>query len=132
MSQENVEIVRRIYGEGLIDRDPKRFVNDFAAPDIEYVNPPEAADPGIRRGRAEVMLALRRARQSSASYRHELHELFDLGDAVVAAVSRHAGPASSSEIQEVAHTWTFRDGKVVRFERGRNLEAALEAAGMQE
>jgi ketosteroid isomerase-like protein len=132
MSEENVEIVRRIYGEGLIDRDPKRFVNDFAAPDIEYVNPPEAADPGIRRGRAEVMLALRRARQSSASYRHELHELFDLGDAVVAAVSRHAGPASSSEIQEEAHTWTFREGKLVRFERGRNLEAALEAAGMQE
>jgi ketosteroid isomerase-like protein len=128
MSEENVEIVRRIYGEGLIDRDPKRFVNDFAAPDIEYVNPPEAADPGIRRGRAEVMLALRRARQSSASYRHELHELFDLGDAVVAAVSRHAGPASSSEIQEEAHTWTFREGKLVRFERGPNLEDALEAA----
>ena len=128
MSEENAEIVRRIYGEGLIDRDPKRFVNDFAAPDIEYVNPPEAADPGIRRGRAEVMLALRRARQSSALYRHELHELFDLGDTVVAAVSRHAGPASSSEIQEEAHTWTFREGKLVRFERGPNLEDALEAA----
>ena len=129
MSEENVEIVRRIYGEGLIDRDPKRFVNDFAAPDIEYVNPPEAADPGIRRGRAEVMLALRRARQSSASYRHELHELFDLGDAVVAAVSRHAGRPSSSETQQEAHTWTLRDGKIVRFERSPNLEAALEARG---
>jgi ketosteroid isomerase-like protein len=128
MSEENAEIVRRIYGEGLIDRDPKRFVNDFAAPDIEYVNPPEAVDPGIRRGRAEVMLALRRARQSSALYRHELHELFDLGDTVVAAVSRHAGPASSSEIQEEAHTWTFREGKLARFERGPNLEDALEAA----
>lgn len=130
MSEENVEIVRRIYGEGLIDRDLKRFVYDFAAPDIEYVNPPEAVDPGIRRGRAEVILALRRARQSSVSYRHELHELFDLGDAVVAAVSRHAGPPSKSEIQEEAHTWTFREGKVVRFERGPNLEDALEAAGL--
>jgi ketosteroid isomerase-like protein len=132
MSEENVEIVRRIYGEGLIDRDPKRFVYDFAAPNIEYVNPPEAVDPGIRRGRAEVILALRRARQSSASYRHELHELFDLGDTVVAAVSRHAGPPSSSEIQEEAHTWTFREGKVVRFERGPNLEDALEAARLSE
>ena len=127
---ENVETVRRIYAEGLIDRDPKRFVNEFAAPEIEYVNPPEAVDPGIRRGRAEVILALRRARQSSASYRHELHELFELGDTVVAAVSRHAGRPSSSEIQEEAHTWTFRDGKVVRFERGPNLEAGLEAAGL--
>jgi ketosteroid isomerase-like protein len=132
MSEENVEIVRRIYGEGLIDRDPKRFVDDFATPDIEYVNPPEAVDPGVRRGRAEVNLALRRARQSSPSYRHELHELFDLGDTVVAAVSRHTGPASSSEIQEEGHTWTLRDGKVVRFERGLNLEAALEAARLRD
>jgi len=132
MSEENVEIVRRIYEEGLIDRDPKRFVYDFAAPDIEYVNPPEAVDPGIRSGRAEVNLALRRARQTSASYRHELHELFDLGDTVVAAVSRHTGPPSSNKIQEEAHTWTLRDGKVLRFERGPNLEAALEAAGLSE
>ncbi|HEY6652874.1 MAG TPA: nuclear transport factor 2 family protein, partial [Solirubrobacterales bacterium] len=113
-------------------RDPKRFVDDFATPDIEYVNPPEALDPGIRRGRAEVRLALRRARQSSPSYRHELRELFDLGDTVVAAVSRHTGPSSSEIIQEEAHTWALRDGKVVRFERGRNLEAALEAAGLSE
>ena len=132
MSEENVEIVRWIYRDGLIDRDPKRLVDQFATPDIEYVNPPEAVDPGIRRGRAEVRLALRRARQSSASYRHELHELFDLGNTVVAAVSRHAGRPSSSEIQEEAHIWTFRDGKVVRFERGRNLKSALEAAGVQE
>ncbi|MGE5746977.1 MAG: nuclear transport factor 2 family protein [Solirubrobacterales bacterium] len=136
MSQENVEIVRRIYTEGLIDRDPKRLLDHFATPDIEYVDPPEAVDPGIRRGRTEVMLALRRARQSFPSYRHELHELFDLGDAVVAAVCFHATArrGSKSEIiqEEEAHTWTLRDGKVVRFEWGRDLETALEAAGLRE
>jgi hypothetical protein len=79
-----------------------------------------------------VRLALRRARQSSPSYRHELHELFDLGDTVVAAVSRHTGRPSSSEIQKEAHTWTFRDGKSFRFERGRDLKSALEAAGLRE
>lgn len=79
MSQETVEIVRRIYGEGLIDR-----------------------------------------------------ELFDFGDTVVAAVRHHAGPASSSEVQAEAHTWTFREGKVTRFDRGLNLENALEAAGPSE
>ena len=132
MSEESVEIVRRIYEEGLIDRDPKRFVNHFAAPEIEYVNPPEAHDPGIRRGRAEVLLALRRARQSAASYRHELRELFGRGDSVVAAVRRHAGAATNSEIQEEAHTWTLLDGKVIRFERGPDLDAALKAAGLRE
>jgi ketosteroid isomerase-like protein len=136
MSEENVEIVRRIYKEGLIDRDPKRLLDHFATPDIEYVDPPEAVDPGTRRGRTEVMLALRRARQSSTTYRHELHELFDVGDTVVAAVSLYAtvrGGSKSEIIQEEqAHTWTLRDGKVVRFERGRNLKSALEAAGLRE
>ena len=51
---------------------------------------------------------------------------------MLAAVSRHTGPASSSEIREEANTWTFRDGKVVRFERGLNLDAALEAAGLRD
>jgi len=76
MSPENMEIVRLIYTEGLIDRDPKRLLDHFAVPEIEHVDPPEAVDPGIRRGRKEVMLALRRSRQSFPSYRHELHELF--------------------------------------------------------
>jgi ketosteroid isomerase-like protein len=82
-----VEIVRRIYGGRLIDRDPKRLLDEFATPDIEYVDPAEAVDPGTRRGRAEVGRALRRARQSFPSYEHELDELFDRGDAVVAAVT---------------------------------------------
>ena len=64
-----VGIVRRIYGERLIDRDPKRLLDEFATPDIEDVDPAEAVDPGIRRGRAEVGRALRRARQSFSSYR---------------------------------------------------------------
>ena len=129
MSEENVEIVRRIYDDGLIDRDPKRLVDEFTSPDIEYVNPPDAEDPAVRRGRAEVRLAFRRARQRFPSYRHELHELFEHGDSVVASVSRHAGNASKAEVQEEAHTWTFGDGKVVRFERGADLKAAREAAG---
>jgi ketosteroid isomerase-like protein len=136
MSQENVEIVRRIYTEGLIDRDPKRLVDHFATPDIEYAEPPNDVDPGSRRGRTEVMLALRRARQSFSEYRHELHELFDAGDTVVAAVSFHAKAqrGSNREViqKEEAHVWTLRDGKIARFENGRNLEAALEAAGLRE
>src|SRR5512144_583844 len=54
-----VKIVRRIYGQRLIDRDPKRLLDEFATPDIEYVDPAEAVDPGTRRGRAEVGRALR-------------------------------------------------------------------------
>jgi ketosteroid isomerase-like protein len=136
MSEENVEIVRRIYTEGLIDRDPKRFVDHFATPDIEYVGPRDDVDPGNRRGRTEVMLALRRARQSFSKYQHELHELFDVGDTVVAAVSFHATARRGSKSEVIqkgeAHIWRLRDGKVVRFESGRSLKDALEAAGLSE
>jgi ketosteroid isomerase-like protein len=134
VAEENVEIVGRIYTEGLIDRDPKRLVDHFAAPDIEYVDPPDDNDPGSWHGRTAVMLAMRRARQSFSEYRHELRELFDGGDTVVAAVSFHAttrGRNQREEIQkEEAHVWTFRDGKIVRFENGRDLKEALEAAGL--
>jgi ketosteroid isomerase-like protein len=134
MSQRNLELVRRFYAEGLFDRDPDRIVQEFATPDIEYINPPEAVEPGIRRGRAEVAQALRNSSELFDSSRHELHDLFDRGDAVVAAVSFSTrGRGSGVElVQHEAHTWTWRDGKIVRFEWGRDLGAALEAVRLQE
>jgi hypothetical protein len=30
------------------------------------------------------------------------------------------------------HTWTLRDGRITRFEWGRDLKKALEAAGLSE
>ena len=130
-----MEIVRRIYTEGLMDRDPKRLVDEYATPDIEYVDPPDDIDPGSRHGRTAVMLAMRRARQSFSDYRHELQELFDAGDTVIAAVNFHAKARRSGSKGEViqreeAHVWTLRDGKVFRFENGRDLKDALEAAGL--
>jgi ketosteroid isomerase-like protein len=100
MSQQHVELVRRIYSDGLFDRDPDRNVHEFASPDVEYINPPEAVEPGISRGRAQVAQALRSSSELFDSRRHEAHGLFDRGDAVVAAVSfcarlLGAGPNSS-------------------------------------
>jgi ketosteroid isomerase-like protein len=133
MSRENVELVRRIYSDGLFDRDPDRIVNELAAADVEYINPPEAVEPGIRRGRAQVAQALRSSSETFDSRRHEVHELFECEDAVVAAVSFRARIRGSGAelVQDEAHTWTFRDGRIVRFEWGRELRAALEAAGLR-
>jgi ketosteroid isomerase-like protein len=133
MAEENAEIVRRIYEEGLIDGEPEQFLG-LATADVEYVNPPEAVDPGVRRGQAEVAQAFRNASEFFDSTRYELHELFHRGDTVVAAISfctRSRG-SQSEVVQEEAHTWTLRDGKVARFEWGRDLAAALEAAGLPE
>jgi ketosteroid isomerase-like protein len=136
MSEENMKIVRRIYEEDLIDRDPKRLVEHFGSPEIEYVDPPGDVDSGTRHGRKDVMLAMRRARQLFRTFQHELHGLFDAGDTVIAAVSLHATARQGSKLEdidkEVAHIWTLRDGKIVRLENGRDLKDALEAAGISE
>jgi ketosteroid isomerase-like protein len=134
MSQENVEIVRRIYDEGLIDRDPEKWLLELATLDVEYVNPPYAVEPGVRRGPIAVVRAMRGFAEVWENSRHELHELFDCGDSVVASVSWYTrSRGSESElVQEEAHTWGLRKGRITRFEWGKDLGTALEAAGLQE
>ncbi|MBA2523831.1 MAG: nuclear transport factor 2 family protein [Solirubrobacterales bacterium] len=131
MSRKNLELVQRIYEERLLDNPSERLLM-LAAPDIEYVNPPEAVDSGVRHGMEEVAHALQNMQTSFEATHNELHELFDAGDAVVASVSfRARNRGSESEVvQEEAHTWTLRDGRITRFEWGRDLGSALEAAGL--
>jgi ketosteroid isomerase-like protein len=130
MSQENVEIVRRIYGARMLDDATLVEVIDV---DFEYVNPPDAVSPGTRRG-PEVGDALRSLAESFSWSENRLHRVFDAGDRVVAEVTFHArGTASGAELrQDEAHTWTFRDGRLVRFEWSRDLDDALEAVGLRE
>ena len=126
----NADTVTRIYEDGLMDGDPSALWS-LADPEIELVNPPEAIEGGVRRGN-EVAQAWVSMQESFDSTRHELREVFDGGDVVVAAIdfcTRSRG--SQAEVRQFeAHTWTFRGGKILRFEWGRDLEAALAAAGI--
>ena len=133
MSEENVEIIRDVYVSGMIDRDPEELLK-LATPGIEYVNPPYAVEPGVRRGLVAVAQAMRRFAEPWDESHHELRELYDCGDLVVAAVSWHVrGRGSSRDIvNEEAHTWTLHEGRIARFEWGQDLGKALEAAGPRE
>ncbi|HEX2358258.1 MAG TPA: nuclear transport factor 2 family protein [Solirubrobacterales bacterium] len=133
MSKENVEIVRHVYVSGMIDRDPEELLQ-LATADIEYVNPPYAVEPGVRRGVVAVARAMRRWADPWEKAHHELRELYDCGEIVVAAVSWHIrSPGSSRElVNEEAHTWTLQEGRIARFEWGQDLGKALEAAGPSE
>ncbi len=127
-------MVRRIYDEGLIDRDPEKWLLNLATPDVEYVNPPYAVEPGVRRGPDAVVRAMRGFAEVWENSRHELHELFDGGDVVVASVSWYTrSRGSESElVQEEAHSWGLQGGRIARFEWGKDLGKALEAAGLRE
>ena len=133
MSKENVDLVRRFYEDGLIDHDQEALI-ELATPDIEYVNPPYAIEAGVRHGPVAVARAMRGFAEVWEQSRHELHELFDCGDIVVAAVSWHTRSRGFEQelVQEEAHSWMLRDGRIARFEWGLDLAKALEAAGLRE
>lgn len=129
MALANVEIVRHLYESGMMDRDPAELLA-LADPDVEYVNPPYAVEPGVRRGTAAVADAMRAFAEVWEESRHELRELYDCGDVVVADVRWYTrSRAGESELVNAeAHTWTLRAGRIVRFEWGQDLERALAAA----
>jgi ketosteroid isomerase-like protein len=132
MSQENVEIVRRVYDEDWLSH-PARLT-PLMDPSIEWVNPPDAVEPGVRQGLAAVAKAFTNVSTGFESTRYEVHDLFDGDDTVVASVSFFSKTRGSDfEIHQLeAHTWTFRAGSLIRFEWGRDLDRSLEAAGLRE
>jgi ketosteroid isomerase-like protein len=128
-----MQTIRRAYEEGWLDGDPTPLLA-LAHDQIRWINPADAAEPGVRQGREELGNVLAGLRAAFDSFVHELRELYDAGDAVVAAVTfRASGRSSNAEaVHEEFHTWTFAEGRIVSFEWDRDLGQALKAVGLAE
>ena len=124
MSQENVELVRRIYDAW----DRKESARDFIAEDMEYVNPSYAVEPGTRRGRKSLGVV----RGTYQDFAIEVERIIDAGDeTVVLAHFSASGPVSGVPVAgEHGYVWTIRDGLAVRFQWFQSHREALEAAGL--
>ena len=131
VSRETVEIVRRAYEDGWYDREPQRLFA-YMHEDAEFINPPEAVDAGVRRGLEDIAKAVLNMQSGFDESRHELRRVHGADDVLVAEVTFFARSRGSriDIAQTEAHTWTFREGKIARFEWGRDLEVALAAAGL--
>jgi ketosteroid isomerase-like protein len=142
MSEENVEVVRRILevwrGEGPPKGD--RFRRDLLSSglldaEIEWVNPPDAVEPGVRRGIEAFARAAQAVTDTFDGVRLEVDEIIlDAGERVVLLATMHVrGRGSSAEVAiQLGHIWTIREGKAVRFEWFNDADQALEAAGLSE
>ena len=133
MSDENVEIVRRILamldqGDDPHDLLAREFVLDFSR---------RRLNPIVVRGRDEVRAFAEGDGQmwEGGHLAYQPKELIDAGDKVLAFV-RVTGRGQASGVEVEADTWvvwTFRDGKPVEWTYfGDDRASALEAVGLEE
>jgi ketosteroid isomerase-like protein len=135
MSQENVEVVRRLL-DAWNRQDPEGILA-MTDPEAEYVNAPTAVEAGTRRGQDEIVAVFRTQWESLPGALHEIDRFHDRGDEIITEgrVSRLM-PGSDARIDNpILLSWTIRDGLTTRIEvlgAGPEFPGALEAAGLQE
>src|SRR5688572_579293 len=137
MSEENVEIVRRIYGAAarrdseatlaLYDSDVEIDVSRThrALMQDVYGGP---RHEGLRRWAREW-------HEAWEQVEYDVEELIDAGEDVIGVVTvRGRGRGSGAEVEFALHAglWTLQDGKVTRVVWFKTREDALEAAGLSE
>ena len=135
MSQENVEIVRRIYA-AVSEGDAPTVLATYD-PEVEwdFSRSPFATvfNRRIYRGHEGMRdLARERHREAWEDIADDLDELIDAGEHVICVVtSRGRGRLSGAEVgRKHAAVWTIRDGKVTRVVWFATREDALKAAGL--
>ena len=132
MSEENVEVVRRLYG---LWPDLVSAAEEVLDPDVVIdVYSRNVLTPALYHGFDGFRQFLGRVEEVWENLRVEPEELIDAGDNVVATV-RMWGKRRSSQTKAETRAftiWTFRDGKVLRYTSYQTKRQALESVGLQE
>jgi ketosteroid isomerase-like protein len=133
MSEENVEILRRLYDQWARGD----LSADCFDPEIEYSRiGAETPDmEGRWRGPDEVWAAMLEYIRAFSDLRIEAERLIDLGGDQVLVLSRQTARGKHSGVpidHEFGDLFTLRDGKIVRYDTYWHRADALEAAGLSE
>jgi ketosteroid isomerase-like protein len=132
MSEENVEIVRRIYAEFV---DHPAAVLELYAPDFEMDASDTAPDIDVVRGIDEAEALLRAYFNNFQDLRLEIDEVLHDDDRLVVVAMHDIGRIRGSDAEvrnQRFHVWSFRDGKVVRLSAHLDRDQALRAAGLSQ
>jgi ketosteroid isomerase-like protein len=134
MSQENVEIVRRVT-EAFAAGDMET-VFEWVAPEVEwdFSNAQTWVEEPVYRGYDGILQFFRKWTEEWEDYRFEFDEVIDAGDKAVVVV-RDEGTSKSARIKlerRHAEVWTLRENRVVRIEPFDHKHQALEAVGLSE
>jgi len=131
MSQENVDRLMQLLDQLFEVRrvDPK-----LLAEDVEWVNPPEAVEPGTRRGVESFNGAIANVFDAWDDVRFEPERVIENGGDVIVLGMLHGhihGPGMEVNSPH-GQIWSFRDGLVTRMRWVNTYAEALDAAGVRE
>jgi ketosteroid isomerase-like protein len=129
MSEENVELLRKLQDDW--NRGERNFADAYH-PDVEFL-PLRAATEGAYHGLSGIEAFI--SDTSEVFDRFEMNfEFTDLGQQVLAFGTIHVrakGSGVETDVQ-TGGLFTFRDGKIVRWEDFGSKSKALEAADLSE
>jgi ketosteroid isomerase-like protein len=103
-------------------------------PDVEFVNPPTAVEPGTRHGHDGLRTGLGGMLEAFGDLRIEPRRIIDRGDrVVVTGFWSGRGRVSGAEFdpQPFGFLVTLRDGLMTRYEWFAEAEEALRSAGIE-
>jgi ketosteroid isomerase-like protein len=131
MSEENVEVVRRLYG---LWPDRVLAAEEVLHPDVVIDVTRNVLTPALHHGFDGFRRFLGQVQEEWENLQVEPEELIDAGDNVVAAV-RMSGKRRGSKMKaemEAFTIWTFGEGKVLRYTSYRTKRQALISVGLWE
>ena len=132
MSQENLEIVIRVFDDWKLGQVNRMTLGSAFHPDVEFL-PLRAATEGAYRGIAGIEKFV--ADTDEIFDKFEFHyDLLDLGEWVLAWGNIHLRARGSGIETDIpmGGLFEFRDGKIVRWEDFGSKDKALEAAGLED
>ena len=112
----------------------RRVDPELLAEDVEWVNPPEAVEPGTRQGADSFNRAIANVFAAWDDVRFDTERLIDNGDVLVALGRMHGrvrGPGMEVTSPH-GQIWTFRDGRVTRMQWFNTYRETLEVAGLRD
>jgi ketosteroid isomerase-like protein len=127
---QNVD--RMMEGLRAMERGDLDAIVAMADPEVEFINPEHALEPGTRHGHDGLRVGLGAMLEVFENLKFELERVVENGDHVVALGSfRARGRGSGMEVVATfAVLATLRDGKMVRYEWFTEAAEALRAAGI--
>ena len=130
MSQENVEIVRRVYK--LTEAQGVEGLLDLATDDVVWISDPRFPGGGRHTGKKNVQRWLREI-WIYDEVSIDVEEIIDLGDRALSVTWFHGVSAGGPPVDwPWFHHFAFRDGRISQVQVFLDRAEALEAAGLQE